>query len=69
MEDPGSNPGKGKKTATEQKYLKSNYTGEQTCAHRDHSQILYHCATLFLEDYRQAKDIIQADHLSHLLPV
>ncbi len=49
MEDLGSNPGRSKKTATEQKYFKSNNTGERTYVRRDYSQKLYHCDTLFLK--------------------
>ncbi len=64
MEDPVSNPGRGKKTAIEQKYFKSNNTGEQTYVHTDYSQILYHCATLFHEDLH----IYICVYSSNLLP-
>jgi hypothetical protein len=51
MEDPGSNPGRGKKTATEQQYFKKNNAGARTYVHREYNQILYHFATPFLKIY------------------
>ncbi len=46
IEEPGSNPGGGKKTFTELEYFKSNTTGTRSLNFWDYNLLLYHCATL-----------------------
>jgi hypothetical protein len=46
IEEPGSNPGGGKKTSTELEYFKRNTTEKRSHNLRDYNLLLYHCATL-----------------------
>ncbi len=45
IEEPGSNPGGGKKTSTELEYFKSNTTGTRSHNLWDYYLLLYHCHT------------------------
>ena len=46
IEEPGSNPGGGKKTSTVLEYFKSNTTGTRSHNLWDYNHLLYHCTTL-----------------------
>jgi hypothetical protein len=64
MEDPGSNPGRGKKTATEQKYLKVTTLGSEPAYIGTTVRYSTTAPHFSWKIDIKTKYIIQADHLS-----